>query len=121
MYFKASQSFIDRFKIRYGIISRKVQNLVNNKHLNDKEILESEARNLRSEITNKVPNFDLNLIVNSDQTAFNYETVTKRTFSFKVEKTFLKVQSKSAGTHSFTLQPTISYSGKYFKKLDLPQ
>ncbi len=86
--------------------------------MNDKEILESEARNFRSEIMNEVPNFDPNLILNSDQTGFNYETTTKRTLSFKGEKTtFLKVQSKSACTHSFTLQPTISYSGKCFKKL----
>jgi hypothetical protein len=63
-------------------------------------------------------NFNHDFILNSDQNGFNYETKSNRTLTFRNEKhTVLAVSSKNAITHSFTLQPTISFSGKPFGKL----
>jgi len=59
-------------------------------------------------------NFSLNL----DQTVFNYEIPTTRTLSLCGEKdTLLSVQSVHACTHSLTIQPTISLSGRCVGKL----
>jgi hypothetical protein len=58
--------------------------------------------------------------LNSDQADLNYESASKRTLSYNGEKiTVLKVQSKNAVTHSFTVMPTISMSCKIFGKLHI--
>jgi hypothetical protein len=72
----------------------------------------------RAGFKQKLANFNHGFILNSDQTGFNYETKSNRTLTFKNEKhTDLAVSSKNAITHSFTLQTTISFSGKPFGKL----
>jgi hypothetical protein len=59
-------------------------------------------------------NFSLNL----DQIGFNYEISTTRALSLCGEKdTLLSVQSVHACTHSLTIQPTISLSGRCVGKL----
>ncbi len=113
--FNASATFIYDFKRKHLIGSRKIMKLVSNKYILEKQKLERNANEFRANILNKIENYNKDLILNSDQTGFNYESASKRTLSYKAEKiTVLKVQSKNAVTHSFTAMPTISMSGKIF-------
>lgn len=60
------------------------------------------------------------LILNTDQTPFNYELTNQRTLSFIGERdTRLAVDQKNKVSHSFTAQPTITRDGKTFGKLYL--
>jgi hypothetical protein len=91
---------------------------VNNKYIVDKTRLEEEAANFRAKLIKEFPNYDSDLVMNSDQTEFNYEIASKRTLSHTGEKdTIGTVQNKNATTHSFTVQPTITMSGKCYEKL----
>ena len=55
---------------------------------------------------------------NADQTGFTYEMPSTRTLSHTGEKnTIVAVQSVNACTHSFTVMPTITYTGKCMEKL----
>jgi hypothetical protein len=76
--FKACDSFIDEFKKKFSISSRKVQKLISIKHILEKEKLDSEAQKFRSEILNEIQNFDHKLVLNSDQSRFNYGPTSKK-------------------------------------------
>ncbi len=116
--FKASQNFIANFKHDYGISSRKVEKYATNKHIMMKDQLEKNAQEFRSIVKRKFSSFNHDFILNADQTGFTYESASKRTLSIKNEKhTYLKVQSKNAITHSFTIMPSISLSGNCYGKV----
>ena len=62
--------------------------------------------------------FEPELIFNSDQTPFFKEMAAKRTLDFKgIKDVKLRIQNRNAVSHSYTLMPTISMSGKCFGKL----
>lgn len=60
-----------------------------------------------------LPKYDPDYVINTDQSGIQIELSSTRTLSHKGEKaTALSVRSKNAITHSFTVQPCISLSGK---------
>ncbi len=116
--FKASQKYIYHFKQKFRISGRKVEKYTSNKHIVAKNQLELNAELFRSSVKQEFSNFNPDYILNSDQIGFAYESVLKRTLTFKNEKhTLLSIQSKNATTHSFTIQPTITLSGHCYGKL----
>jgi hypothetical protein len=52
-------------------------------------------------------------VINTDQSGIQLEFHSTRTLSYKGERTTpLTVRSKNAVTHSFTVQPCVSLTGK---------
>ena len=106
-------SFLENFKRRIRINSRKVTKIVTRKHSTEKaEIDQKIIKHL--ELTNsKIPSYNLDFIFNSDQSGFLKEFYSTRTLSYKGEKhTEMLVNSVANTTHSYTIQPTITASGK---------
>ncbi|XP_024940097.1 uncharacterized protein LOC112494251 [Cephus cinctus] len=111
--FKGSPSFIKNLKFRLRICSRKVTKLVTKNYSNEKvETEERKAAHLQ--FTNsKIPQYNLDFIMNSNQSGFSKEYFSTRTLSFRGEKdTLQSVKSISNTTHSYTIQPIITASGK---------
>lgn len=66
-----------------------------------------------STVRNLLPKYDPDYVINTDQSSIELELHSTRTLSFKGEKdTTLSVHSKNATTHSFTVRPCGSLSGK---------
>jgi len=86
---------------------------VTRKHSIEKATIDQNLR-AHVQLTNsKLPNYSSDFVFNSDQSGFLKEFHSTRTLSFKGEKhTKLLVNSVANMTHSYTIQPTITASGK---------
>ena len=116
--FSGSNSWLTGFKDRNKLGSRKITKTDTSidRRLQSETAAKREAfldhfRLLRS-------NFRSRLILNVDQTGFNYELSDKRTISFKGERdTRVSKDSSSKTSHSYTVQPTITRDGRLMGKL----
>jgi hypothetical protein len=118
--FKASDSWISSFKKKYRIKSRKITKYVTYKlEANEKQKVE-KAKLFVQNIKEIAVNYSPDHIFNSDQSGFNYEITSNRTLSNIGEKdTFVIINSANAISHSYTIQPLISFEGKLVGKLFL--
>jgi hypothetical protein len=116
--FRASPSWLLKFKRRYGIVSRKITSYIGRaKFSSGAEIAESIA-NFSLNYSMILPLFTQDRIFNFDQTGFNYEPANLRTLSLRGERdTNLLLESRNKATHSYTTQPMISRSGLLYPKL----
>ena len=112
--FRAGSAWIQRFKVRNGIVSRKVQKFVNKKEIEDKVQLKENADEFRKKVLDMQKNYKPSMIWNSDQIGFAYEITDNRTLSWTGErKTFGRAFSpRNKATHSYTVQYVISMEGK---------
>ena len=116
--FKASSFWLEHFTKRYGIVGRKVTDLVSRAEQDQREAIEESRLRFLREYRARASLFPRRLIWNVDQTGFNYEISNERTLSFKGERdTRLHIDSKNKNTHSYTAQPIISRKGKLVGKL----
>ena len=65
--------------------------------------------------TKKLVNFDRSIIVNSDQSGFNYELHSSRHYTRKRHRVY-SVNSLNAVSHSYTIQPTFNSNGNFIGK-----
>jgi hypothetical protein len=115
--FKASNSWINRFKNKYRIRSRKITKFINITPAMDKQKTENAIQFVNNSKL-LFQNFDHDHILNTDQSGFNYEMYSQRTLSDVGEsKTEVSATSLNALTHSYTIQPVISFEGKLVGKL----
>ena len=114
--FKAGNLFIHNFKKQYRISGRKINKFLTKKSIEKEEDLQTVIKKFRQNFQENIfPNFQPEHILNADQTNFKYEMSPKRTLAFKGEKLIkIKIQNKNSITHSYTVMPTISMSGKCF-------
>jgi len=111
--FKASHKFVSNLKRRLRINSHKVTHLVTRKHFIEKETIDQNLRVFLELANSKLASFNLDFVLNSDQSGFLKEFHSSRTLSYKGEKhTKVLVNSIANTTHSYTIQPTITASGK---------
>ncbi|KAE8739419.1 hypothetical protein FOCC_FOCC015087 [Frankliniella occidentalis] len=116
--FKASESWADLFKKKHNIVSRKITKFVSKKDLTDKEIIKDKALDFVLESMELFDTHDRDKIVNTDQSGFELEMHSGRTLDTKgVKKVEIIAQSKSALTHSYTIMPTVTASGKLLEPL----
>lgn len=108
--FKASQTWIKRFKSKYRISSRKITRLVSKREIRSEEEILMSANRFQREIRQLSQSYDQDHIINTDQCGFQYEMTSARTLTWKGEKTvFGYSQSpKNLATHSYTVQYVIS-------------
>ncbi|XP_043286597.1 uncharacterized protein [Venturia canescens] len=100
------------------ITSRKVNRFITRKTLESKKELQNLAHNFVSEVHLKMKEYGLKNIYNYDQSGFQLKIHSGRTLADEGTKQVeCLVQSVSAMTHSYTIQPTISAEGKLLSPL----
>lgn len=118
--FKASATWLLEFKKRHGIVSRKITKWVTKKTLATQESLEEQAAIFIQKVKTHIADFGVENVYNSDQSGFNLELHAGRTLALRGTKTVEStIQSKSATTHSYTIQPLISADGKLLSPLSI--
>jgi len=112
--FVASHCWINQFKMKHKISSRKVVKLVKKRTVQDETLVRQSAINFQNQMKIEMKNYSPDCIWNTDQTAFQYELVSTRTLSNKGEKTTMAsaVSPKNKVTHSYTVQYIISQEGE---------
>nr|XP_012217170.1 PREDICTED: uncharacterized protein LOC105669005 [Linepithema humile] len=111
-FFTASSKWIHNFKIKHGIVSRKINKFTTQTLLSKKDDLVQEANQFVSKIREQISLLGADNVYNSDQSGFNYESHAGRTLSFKgTAQVECLTQSKNSLTHSYTIQPIVSASG----------
>lgn len=116
--FKASDSFIYNFKKEYNIVGRKITNIVTKIDLKNENDIQKIASNFVADVNEKISNYSLDNVINADHLGFTYEYVANRTLSFLGEKkTLAIVHSKHKISHSYTILPMITASGKILSPL----
>jgi hypothetical protein len=116
--FTASHNWLWKFRSHYRIVSRKITKFVTSRYSKEKiDIIESADLFVNSAKL-FLRNFSNENIYNTDQSSFSKEMHSGRTFDFQgVKNVEAIVQSISATTHSYTIQPIISKSGKLLSPL----
>lgn len=117
--FKASHSWIARFKTAHRIASRKIFRFVTYRNWRRREEIEDAAAALIVDHMDSIHGkFDPTEVFNTDQSGFNYLVHTNRTLSYIGERnTFVQVQAAGPLTHSYTIQPLLNMNGQFVGKL----
>lgn len=99
-------------------MSRKVTKFVSQKDIQEKGQIEDAALDFVLERQPEIVEYGLDAVVNTDQSGHNLEIHAGRTLDSKgVKKVVVIAQSKSALTHSYTIMPTMTASGKLIEPL----
>lgn len=116
--FKASSTWVSNFKIAHRIVSRKINKFLTKKTLEQADKLQLSAQEFVQNITQQIPIYGLENIYNTDESGFQLEMHSGRTLTTAgVKKVQCVVNSLSATTHSYTVQPVISANGILFPKV----
>lgn len=116
--FGASASWLVLIKRRHGVVSRKVTNYIGRAEKDRGPQIAASIVEFGPNFTRESKGFDHEHIYNFDQTGFRYEPANLGTFSHRGERdTHIVLDSKNKNTHSYTVQPMITRSGKLTKKL----
>lgn len=116
--FSASNHWLENFKNRNGIRSKKVTARKSSAQRRNEPSLSDSVMVFQDRFEQLSPLFPKRLIVNVDQSGVNYEISNERTLSFRGERdTILNIDSANRATHSYTIQPTISRDGRIIGKL----
>lgn len=106
-------TWIFAWKKRQGIVSRKVSKVWPTSKIRRAAEIELEAAIFRHDVLEKSAEYDHHMILNTDQSGFQYEYYTGRTLSYRGEhSTPIAIRSMNMTTHSYTIMPTLSASGR---------
>jgi len=109
-----------KFKRAHRIVSRKINKFITRKTLESGAELAATADAFVSDIQSCIPRIGLENLYNSDQSGFQLEMHSGRTLAVEGEKKVqCTVQSVSATTHSYTIQPLISATRQLLSPLFL--
>ncbi|CAF4575949.1 unnamed protein product, partial [Didymodactylos carnosus] len=113
--FVASDHWILNIKHKHDICSRKIIKVVTKREVINETEIKKSAEQFVIEVKSLLPHYNDDFVLNTDQSGLQLEFPSTRTLSYRGEKTTLAaVRSINAATHSYTIQPTISMSGKLF-------
>jgi len=116
--FNASKTWLVKFKKAHRITSRKINKFVTKKTLASESDLTNKADLFVADIKSYIPEIGAQNLYNSDQSGFQLEMHSGRTLAVEGEKQVqCLVQSISSTTHSYTIQPLISATGKLLSPL----
>lgn len=119
-WFKASHRWIQLFKKKHHIVSRKITKFVTTSSIQKVKDQGQKKENFVNEVKNLIRVHGAQNVYNSDQSGFNLEIHSGCTLCYKgVKKVENIVQSVHSTTHgiSYTIQPTISTEGKLMSPL----
>ena len=118
--FKASKHWLLKFKQAHRIVSRKINKFITRKTLESSAELTAKAEAFIDDVKSCIPRIGLENLYNTDQSGFQLEMHSGRTLAVEGEKQVqCLVQSISATTHSYTIQPLISATGQLLSPLFL--
>ena len=118
--FAATDFWRHQFKRRHRICGRKITKLVTKRQVDDDEDIRKSADQFVIQVQKILPKYSPNNVFNTDQSGLQLEFFSNRTLSFEGEHLTLgKVQSINNTTHSYTIQPIISLSGRHVGPLFL--
>lgn len=107
--FKASKSWVHKWKKRNNVVSRKVTKTLSRKQIASLPNVQEDIQQYRNQVRILSEDFQPGQIYNTDQSGFNIELLSGRTLTTKGEKMVYSSMNQSASeTHSYTIQPTIS-------------
>lgn len=110
--FKASASWLLRFKRRNRIGVRSITHIVSKKSVENMDIIKASGVSFVESMRNLMNPSNLSSFFNVDQSGFRKEMHGGGTLAFKgVKKVEAKVQSVGSTTHSYTIMPVISANG----------
>uniref|UniRef100_A0AC34GJU6 HTH CENPB-type domain-containing protein n=1 Tax=Panagrolaimus sp. ES5 TaxID=591445 RepID=A0AC34GJU6_9BILA len=116
--FKASETWLRRFKKKYRIVSRKINAFVTLAQINNKPDLEKSIEEFRKEIKDVIHDVPLEWIFNADQTGIKQEMHFGRTLAIKGEKKVEAVAQRiNATKHSYTAQVVINAEGHLMRPM----
>ncbi|XP_003744001.2 uncharacterized protein LOC100907425 [Galendromus occidentalis] len=117
--FKASHSWIARFKNAHRISSRRIVKFVSFRQQRNREEIETEAKQVLLDFVRNVRDrYDPREVLNTDQSGFSYLVHTNRTLSHRNEQTTVGVvKSLNSLTHSYTIQPVVNMNGELVGRL----
>ena len=98
-----------------NISSHKITKVISSKSEIDNDKVMEQGCNFVEYATKKLVNFDRSIIVNSDQSGFNYELHSNRHYTRKRYRV-CSVNSLNAVSHSYTIQPTLNSNGNFIGK-----
>lgn len=118
--FKASNKWINSFKIAHRIVSRKINKFITSRTLEDGETIKKQAEEFINTVKQNIETYGVSNVFNSDQSGFQLEMHSGRTLAVEGQKQVeCLVQSISSTTHSYTIQPTVSADGRLLSPLFL--
>lgn len=118
MNFRASLSWLNLFKKRDKIVSRKINKVTSRAKEANAEKIESSKFAFLDYFERQRIRFHDRLIFNFDQSGFEYEMSAERTLSWQGERdTMALADQANKATHSYTIQPTVSRDGRMLGKL----
>ncbi|XP_029162654.1 uncharacterized protein LOC114934181 [Nylanderia fulva] len=116
--FTASLSWVKRFKLAHNIVSRKITKFITKKHLASDKDLEARSKSFIENVKSFIIQYGIENVYNSDQSGFQLEFHFGRSLSpIGIKKVERIVQSISATTHSYTIQPIVSADGRLLSPL----
>ncbi|KYN27428.1 hypothetical protein ALC57_03184 [Trachymyrmex cornetzi] len=119
-HFVASESWVTRLKASNRICQRKVTRYIKSINALDTDTIISEATKFQKRISKIITKFDLNFVINTDQTGCEYRSDVRRSLSGKGEKlTEVFIGDFNKVTHSYTAQYTVTATGKLLPRVFL--
>ncbi|KYM98426.1 hypothetical protein ALC62_10866 [Cyphomyrmex costatus] len=111
--FEASLTWVKVFKRKHKIKQRKITKFVSKRDIATLEETVQAAEQFQRQTKCLISKFDLDFVINTDQTGCQYQMTYNRSLDFRGVKTvFVKKQSLNKLTHSYTAQYSITASGK---------
>lgn len=119
-WFKASKGWLDGFKVKHRLSSRKVTKVVTRPRVVNSEQIEANRLNFLKSYERNSKYFRRRDIWNSDQSGVKYENTNDRTLATKGKRTiYLRVDSANKVSHTYTAQPIMSRDGRLIGPLTL--
>ena len=111
--FKASKHWLDTFKHRHKICSRKITKIMTRHQMADSDAINASADSFVAKVKREMSHYTSEEILNTDQAGIELEMHSTRTLWHKGEDvTIARVRSKNVTTHSCTIQPIITLAGQ---------
>ena len=118
--FLAGDRWLYEFKKRHHVVSRKISKLVTKRDVLNKDDINQSAEDFVHNAKKVILNYHPDYVLNTDQSGLQLEMFSNRTLSHEGEKlTPATVRSINNTTHSYTVQPIITMSGKLIRPLFL--
>ena len=109
--FRASRKWVLLFKKKYNIVSRKITKFITRTQTECNSDIYNNAKYFVQSVKLEIDreSHTLDNVYNTDQSGFNLEFHSGRLLTYRgVKHPIAHVQSVSATTHSYTIQPLIS-------------
>ena len=111
-------SWVNKFKLHNSIRQRKVTRYIKSRNALDLPTILRIAEEFQKTTSTIIPNFNPDFVLNTDQSSCEYRMNIQRVLSHKREKmTEVFLGDVNKVTHSYTVQYTISASGKLLPKV----